>query len=199
MIAICAMLSLGAFAANEALIASIKKANSVDYACTFDQTKILKGMKKSIDSKGTLYKQGTTNMSMQYSQPEGDMLVINANKFVMISRGKYLNHSIKEGAPTAKLRNTLLKCVWGDIDGLAAVTESNVEYTRNGNLDVFTFTRNGKGVTLYNKIVLSFDKTSHMIKQMEMYEASGSCTTYKWGTADTKKAIDKSVFEAPAK
>ena len=54
----------------------------------FVQTKTLKASGKKIVSEGTLYFANDGRLSMKYSKPAGELLVVNGNKFHMNKGGK---------------------------------------------------------------------------------------------------------------
>lgn len=191
--------SVCVYASEDSLLSSIHKANSAHdkYSCPFEQAKYMKMMAKPIESAGTAYMQGSDNMSMIYTQPEGDLLVIADGQFVMVNRGKTRKHNVKEGSQMRTLRNTLLLSMRGDITGIAEETNSTVSYTSNSKTDDYEITRKEQVKIGYNKIKLSFDKTSHMLVEMTMEEPNGNYTVYKLGKYDFSGAFDKDVFKIP--
>lgn len=191
--------SVCVFATEDALMSSIKKANSAHdkYSCPFEQAKYMKMMINPIESAGTAYMQGADNMSMIYTKPEGDLLVIADGQFVMINRGKTRKHNVKEGSQMRTLRNTLLLSMRGDINGIAEETNSTVSYTSTSKTDDYEITRKEQVKIGYNKIKLSFDKSTHLLVEMIMEEPNGNYTIYKLGKYDFSGSFGNEVFKMP--
>lgn len=185
-------------AADDALLASIKKANSTEkYNCPFTQAKYMKMMSKPIESAGTVYLQGADNMSMIYSKPEGDLLVIAEGQFIMVNKGKTRKHNVKEGSQMRTLRNTLLLSMRGDVNGIAEETNSTVSRTSSATTDDFEISRREQVKIGYDKIKLSFDKNTHLLTEMIMEEPNGNYTVYKLGKYDFSGSFGNDVFNLP--
>ena len=121
-VALC-VISTSASLANNNVIAELKANAPEQVSCQFEQQKFLKGMANPVISKGLLLYQ-PQNFGMYYSQPEGDYLQITPDSFVMQTRGKVRNHNIKEGSPMLTLKNTLVMCMAGDVQGVANENET---------------------------------------------------------------------------
>ena len=128
--------------ANDKVIAELKANAPEQVTCQFEQQKFLKGMANPVISKGVLLYQ-PQNFGMYYSQPEGDYLQITPNSFVMQTRGKVRNHNIKAGSPMLTLKNTLVMCMAGDVQGVANENEAKLTYANNGGHE-FTLTKDLK-------------------------------------------------------
>lgn len=188
------------FGNNDALIQKIQNTNGghKSASCPFTQSKHLKMMEKSVDSKGTLYVMND-KMSMIYSEPAGDFLVINGDKFVMNVRGRLIEHNVKEGSPMRILRNTLLLCMKCDIKAIAAETKSEISYNGDGKYHEFTITRKEKVTRGYSKVILSLDKKDLSLKIMNMEEPNGNYTIYELGKTIYNSEINQDVFLVPVK
>ena len=165
-----------------AIVQQVLKKNATrSYTCTFDQVKYIKMMKKEVKSAGTLYT-CKGNMTMRYSEPAGDFLVINDKQFVMQTRGKKMDHNIQKGSPLLTLRNTLLYCMHGDIESIAKENNGVIGYTKEGKLHVFSITTQSKIQRGYSKIVLKYNEGSLDLCEMTMEEVVGNYTIYTLGT-----------------
>lgn len=185
------------FAGEEAVMSQIEAActSHSKLSCPFSQEKYIKMVKNPIASKGVLYMDGD-KMSMIYSEPDGDLLVITDGKFVMVNRGKLRDHDIREGKPMLTLRNTLLLCMKGQIKEVAEETNSSISYT-SGTTDDFEITRKEDVKIGYSKIKLSFDKNSHLLTKMIMEEPTGNYTVYEIGKYDFSGNFGENVFDLP--
>lgn len=192
--AVLLVMAHAAVFANNAVAAQIKKNAPQKVTCQFVQEKFLKGMTKPVQSEGTLYYQNDC-MSMWYTQPAGDFLVINPNEFVMQSKGKQRKHNIKAGSPMLTLKNTLVMCMQGNIEGVATENGASLSYSNNGG-HTFTLSKElKKGERGYAKIVLVYDAKSNVLTSMTLTEANGNYTVYTLQNADTQKTIDATVFK----
>lgn len=180
--------------ANDKVIAELKANAPEQVTCQFEQQKFLKGMAKPVISKGTLLYQ-PQNFGMFYNQPEGDYLQITPDSFVMKTRGKVRNHNIKEGSPMLTLKNTLVMCMAGDVQGVANENEAKLTYANNGGHE-FTLTKDlKKGEKGYSKIVLVYDQKTYLLTSMTMVEANGNYSIYTLTQHDTKQEIDYNLFK----
>ncbi len=195
-----AIFAICANAQNEQLMQQIKDKFAAfdNYTSDFNQTKNLKGMKKGIESQGTLYAQDN-KMAMIYSQPEGDFIIINDTDFAMKSRGKMRKHNIKEGSEMLKLRNTLIYAIQGDIQAIATETNSTIKYNETDKSYRFVVKANKPQKRGYKEIILNFDKETLLLNRMRMVEANDNSTVYKLKNTKTNTLIDAKVFETPKK
>lgn len=191
------IVSASAFA-NNTIAEQIKKNAPQKVTCRFEQQKFLKGMAKPVVSEGKLYYQNG-NMAMWYTQPDGDFLVINPNEFVMQSRGKQRKHNIKAGSPMLTLKNTLVMCMQGNVQGVATENGANLTYANNAGHE-FTLTKELKrGDRGYAKIVLLYDAKTYVLTSMTLVEGNGNYTVYVMKDANTTANIDGNLFKVPAK
>ena len=180
--------------ANDKVIAELKANAPEQVTCQFEQQKFLKGMANPVISKGVLLYQ-PQNFGMYYSQPEGDYLQITPNSFVMQTRGKVRNHNIKAGSPMLTLKNTLVMCMAGDVQGVANENGATLSYANNGGHE-FTLTKDlKKGEKGYSKIVLVYDPKTYLLTSMTMVEANGNYSIYTLTQHDTKQKIDYNLFK----
>lgn len=180
--------------ANDKVIAELKANAPEQVSCQFEQQKFLKGMANPVISKGVLLYQ-PQNFGMYYSQPEGDYLQITPNSFVMQTRGKVRNHNIKAGSPMLTLKNTLVMCMAGDVQGVANENGATLSYANNGGHE-FTLTKDlKKGEKGYSKIVLVYAPKTYLLTSMTMVEANGNYSIYTLTQHDTKQKIDYNLFK----
>ena len=192
-VALC-VISTSATLANDNVIAELKTNAPEQVSCQFEQQKFLKGMANPVISKGLLLYQ-PQNFGMYYSQPEGDYLQITPDSFVMQTRGKVRNHNIKEGSPMLTLKNTLVMCMAGDVQGVANENEATLSYANNGGHE-FTLTKDlKKGEKGYSKIVLVYDPKAYVLTKMTMVEGNGNYTVYTLTQHDTKQKIDYQLYK----
>ncbi len=199
---VCLLCSLFAQAQNTAVLQSIEQANakvnSLESPFTQVQTSIAKG--ESVESKGALYLNGTDQMAMHYEAPSTDLLIINGSDFYL-SRGKRQKlYNTEKNATMRRLANTLLLCLHGKPQQLAAETESSkLTIEKTAKAYIVTLTTEKKQVRGYAKIVLTYDLGTKLLTNMQMDEFNGNSTTYTMGKVKTNASVDASVFEIPKK
>ncbi len=199
---LCALCTLFAQAQDTAVLQSIEQANAkiknLESPFTQVQTSIVKG--ESIESKGILYLNGTNQMAMHYETPSTDLLIINGSDFYL-SRGKRQKlYNTEKNATMRRLANTLLLCLHGKPQQLAAETESSqLTVEKTAKAYIVTLTTTKKQVRGYAKIVLTYDLNTKLLTNMQMDEFDGNSTTYSMSKIKTNAPIDASVFNTPKK
>ncbi len=199
---LCLLCTLFAQAQDTAVLQSIEQANakvkSLESPFTQVQTSIAKG--ESVESKGTLYLNGNDQMAMHYEAPSTDLLIINGSDFYL-SRGKRQKlYNTEKNATMRRLANTLLLCLHGKPQQLAAETESSeLTVEKTANAYIVTLTTTKKQVRGYAKIVLTYDLHTKLLTHMQMDEFNGNSTTYSMSKIKTNASVDASVFEVPKK
>ena len=189
------LLAAASYAANDAVISAIKNTNATykNIVCDFDQAKNMKIVKEPVLSAGKLYYEGE-KMSMIYSKPEGEYFKITESTLSMLTGKTKLNKKLKAGDPFMMLRNLLIFSMKGDINGLAEMANSDVAYTSTATQDQFVFTSKSKISKGYNKIVLYYNKTSHVLEYMELHQPTGTYTTYTLKNIKTGGVIPADAF-----
>lgn len=189
------LLAAASYAANDAVISAIKNTNATyrNIVCDFDQAKNMKIVKEPVLSAGKLYYEGE-KMSMIYSKPEGEYFKITANTLNMKTGKNNIKKNLKDGDPFMQLRNLLIYSMKGDVNGLAEMTNADVDYTSTASQDQFVFTSKNKVTKGYNKIVLYYNKQSHVLEYMELYQPTGTFTTYTLKNIKTDGVIPADAF-----
>lgn len=161
-------------------IALIKNAGSVrsDIICHFSQQRHTVALNKVDNLEGELYYSATDRMSMHYSNPQTDLLVINGDQFYMAS-GKRKNHfNLTQNATMRSLAHLLLNSMYGDVEAIATETGAQIEYTSDAQYHIFTLTKTKREVKGYRRVVLKYAKTDLLLHYMLLEEHSGNYNTY---------------------
>ncbi len=189
------LLAAASYAANDAVINAIKSTNATykNIVCDFDQAKHMKIVKEPVLSAGKLYYEGE-KMSMIYSKPEGEYFKITDTSLNMKAGKNTIKKNLKGDGPFRMLRDLLIYSMKGDVNGLAEMTKSNVEYTGTATQDQFVFTSKDKISKGYNKIVLYYNKQSHVLEYMELHQPTGTYTTYTLKGIKTGGVIPADAF-----
>lgn len=154
----------------------------------FKQTKTLPIMDEPIISEGSFYFDRNGKVCMEYTEPQGDILLINGETVQMITNGKQAQSKNR----FAELKSLLISCFKGDLQQLG---NCNFSLKNEKNLYVVTAEmNNGKAKGLPSKVILSYDQKDYTITSMEMDEANGNITLYQLSGKKNNQPIDESVF-----
>ena len=174
----------------------IKQAN-VKYTSIvsdFKQTKHLSFMGEDIVSGGKFYYNKPDRLAMRYDSPEGDLMLIDGGKMVMITAGKQT--STKSNNRTKEMKTILSSCLQGDIEQMGAskisceetskyyVVRAEIERTNKSNI---------------NMVVMSYEKTNMSLSVLRLEEPDNSYTVYELTGKELDKPIDQNVFQVSKK
>lgn len=177
-------IAVGAIAQNtpecDAAIKKIADANAKynTVTCKFTKTSTMVMMEKELVSEGNLTYLRPDKLKMEYTNPAGDLLDINGDSFTLVSGKQKRSSNAKGDGRMAVLKNTLLFAVGGDVAGVAAENNAQIEFSQDSNHYTFVLTK-GKGArSQYVKLTLSYSKKDMSLCVMKMEEANGNYTTY---------------------
>lgn len=161
-------------------IALIKNAGSVrsDIICHFSQQRHTVALNKVDNLEGELYYSATDRMSMHYSNPQTDLLVINGDQFYMASGKRKNLFNLTQNATMRSLAHLLLNSMHGDVEAIATETGAQIEYTSDAQYHIFTLTKTKREVKGYRRVVLKYAKTDLLLHYMLLEEHSGNYNTY---------------------
>lgn len=186
--------------AQDATLSKIKQQNEGYKTITglFKQT-ITQTTGKVTEKNGQIYFERTDKMSMHYEDPVTDLLVINGDQFYM-ARGKRKNlFNTEKNKRMAELSNTLLCSMMGNLEELAKENEAELNVKVEANHYVVILTAQKKQARGYKQIILSYDKKSSMLCQMQMDEWNGNSTLYVMSGHKANKQINEALFAIPEK
>ncbi|MGN0186564.1 MAG: outer membrane lipoprotein carrier protein LolA [Paludibacteraceae bacterium] len=161
----------------------------------FVQHRHLQALKNDVVSNGRFYYQKNDKICMAYDRPQGDLLLMNGDDFVMIADGRRSVVNAQSNPMLKQMRILLTACVSGDFDRLKtgrntqlAVDETDAHY-------ILTATLDGSAQKLYASIVLTFDKQNLALLVLRMNEANGNFTEYTFDSPKFNQPIDGNVFD----
>lgn len=186
-------------AQDKAMLQEIKNANASNpgIEAHFVQTKHNTVNDKKTVSEGTLYIADSDKMAMHYNAPSTDLLVINGTQFYMKQGKRSKTYNTAKNKQMASLSNTLLSCVRGDIENLAADNDATISTKKTANGYEVTLTSNKKQSRGYAKIVLVYDLKNRILVRMQMDEYNGMSNIYEMSNIKTGGTIASSYFEIP--
>ena len=165
----------------------------------FVQTKTLKASGKKIVSEGTLYFANDGRLSMKYSKPAGELLVVNGNKFHMNKGGKSSTFDTSKNQMMGSLARTLTGCIKGCPQQVATDNGAEISETETAEGYVVTLTAGAGAKRGYSKIVLVYRKSDCVLTKMTMEEVSGISTLYEMKGIKKNTSFPEDVFRVPGK
>lgn len=163
-----------------ALLISSYLYSQQNYDIDFIQTKVVKLSGKTTEKAGHLTYDGAEQLSMTYTNPDGDYFNIDGMKVQINLDGKKANLDA-EKAKTVKLqRATLLNCLSGHWDQAAIDNNAEVTTTEEDGLKTITLTAQGKVPRGgYASVVLTYRINDGTLVKLILEEAVGSINTYE--------------------
>lgn len=165
----------------------------------FVQTKTLKASGKKIVSEGTLYFANDGRLSMKYSKPAGELLVVNGNKFHMNKGGKSSTFDTSKNQMMGSLAKTLTGCIKGCPQQVATDNGAEISEAETAEGYVVTLTAGAGAKRGYSKIVLVYRKSDCVLTKMTMEEVSGVATVYEMKGIKKNTSFPEDVFRVPGK
>jgi len=154
-------------------------ADAQDLSCTFTQKKTLKALNKVIPGVGTVTYTAPDQMSMIYSEPEGEYLIIEGNVLKNSVNGKAITVDTSKNAYMRNLKNTLLNCIKGDYETAAEENNASLVVEEKNGIKTATILARKQAVKGYSRIVMDYDKKGRPVR-MVLDEFAGIETEYKF-------------------
>ena len=164
--------------ADRQTVQKIKEANSAYTTITssFKQTRHLSMLGGNTLSGGLFYYRKPEQLAMKYSQPAGDLLLIDGNRFVLIAAGEEKKMSSKN-AKMIGMKIILSACLQGDIEQMGA---KKITCSEQGKYTVVVADINEKlNKSGISRVIVSYDKIDHSIASIQTIEPDGSYTLYE--------------------
>lgn len=156
--------------------------------------------KTATRSMGVLYFKGT-QMSMIYSDPKGEVLVLDGTNFTQAKPdGKVLTPNIEKNETFHNLHYTLLYSMAGKVAEVVKENQGKISnFKEDSKHYTFTITKPKKHGSI-SELVLVYDKKDGTLYSMKMIDRVGSYSLYTFsGTKKINGNIDASKFVAPKK
>jgi outer membrane lipoprotein-sorting protein len=171
----------------------IKEANSAYTSITspFKQTRHLSMLGDNTVSGGMFYYRKPEQLAMKYTQPEGDLLLINGNQFVLVTAGKERKVSSKN-TKMEGMKTILSACLQGDVEQMEA---EKITCTRQAKYEVVVADLNEKGNRSgISRVIVSYSKTDLSPASIQTIEADGSYTLYELTDKKLNQPIAEEAF-----
>ena len=190
-----------ALSAQDAILQKIEKAGSAftTIEASFTQTRTIKASGNTTVSKGDLYFNSPSQLAMIYSQPSGELLIINGDAIHLNRAGKGTTYDSSKVASFRSLRNTLLDCIQGKVSKVASDNDASmtVADTKDGYLvTIKAKTASPRG---YSSVSLLYRKSDCVVVKMILDEFSGIKTVYDMAGIKLGTPVDSAKFKIPSK
>lgn len=149
------------------------------YDIDFIQTKVVKVSGKTTEKAGHLVFDGNDQLSMVYSDPEGEFFIIEGNEVKMNLDGKKAEINADKLKAVKLQRATLLNCLTGNWEQAAADNNAEITTEEEEGFNTITLTAKGKVPRGgYASVVLKYDTDGVLVK-MILEESVGAINTYE--------------------
>lgn len=160
----------------------------------FKQTKRSSIFGEDICSKGSLYYKKPEKMSMHYTEPQGDLMIIDEQKFIMAVGGKHNETNAKSNARMRGIKNILTSCMEGNFANIGA---NKITCKETPQYYIVTAEINRKAnKSNITKVIANYDKQDHSLTILQMEEPDSSFTVYELINKKTNHPINDEVFQA---
>lgn len=167
--------------------------NNKTIQCDFVQHKKVKNMTQIVQNKGLFYYDNSGLMAMHYTAPKGDKIIMNGERFIIVTSGKKMSVDASSNPMMAQISYMMQACMSGDISKLGKGWSMNVEPIDNGYQVLLkpTVKRIQKYIVSMTMCFRDYDLT---LDKLRIDEASGGYTEYTFMDKKMNKKIDRSYF-----
>lgn len=163
-------------------------------SCDFDQIKQMAVLTKPVRSKGRFYYQQEQKMCLEYSLPQGNLIVMCDGRFKIVNNGVTTIVSNKVNPMMRQMTEMLTACMTGNISLFGS--KEVPEYYESSELYTVIITFRNKRVQNYMKrIVLCFDKQDMTLSSMRMCETDADYTHYDFKDKKLNGIISEDKFK----
>ena len=145
---------------------------------TFTQERTIKASGKVIRSEGVVSFLAPDQLTMTYTQPEGEYLVISGPMLRSNSMGQQISVDTDKNPRFRNLRNTLLNCIMGNCEQAAADNDADLDVSEKGGVKTVSITARKAQVRGYSKIIMEYVK--NLPVRMVLEEFGGISTEYRF-------------------
>jgi Outer membrane lipoprotein-sorting protein len=162
--------------------------------CDFDQVKYMSVLASGSKSKGHFYYKKAQNICLEYTNPSGNMIVMNSSKFKMVNGGKTTVLGLKSNPMMRQLSAMLSACMTGNLSlfGKDAKTEY---YESNSHYTVILNPTNSRVKSHLKQVILQFDKRDMTLSTMKMVENETDYTLYEFKDKRINTGVEDSKFK----
>lgn len=150
------------------------------YDTEFIQTKVVKISGKTTQKTGHITFNGEDQLTMTYSDPEGEFFNIDGTMVKMNLDGKKAELDANKVKMVQLQRSTLLNCLSGNWEQAAIDNQAETNVSYEGDTQTVTLTVNGKVPRGgYSSVILTYRNSDGALTKMVLEEAVGAINTYE--------------------
>ena len=163
-----------------AMLLSVAAIAQQTYDTDFTQVKLMKVSGKTTDKAGHITFDGNDQLTMTYTQPEGEYFIIEGNMVKINMDGKKAELDAEKVKMVGLQRATLLNCLSGNWEQAAEDNNADLTITEEGGLKTVSIVAKGKVPKGgYNSVELTYRLSDGMMTKMVLVEAIGIQNTYE--------------------
>lgn len=163
-----------------AMLLSVAAIAQQTYDTDFTQIKLMKVSGKTTDKAGHITFDGNDQLTMTYTQPEGEYFIIEGNMVKINMDGKKAELNAEKVKMVGLQRATLLNCLSGNWEQAAEDNNADLTITEEGGLKTVSIVAKGKVPRGgYNSVELTYRLSDGMMTKMVLVEAIGIQNTYE--------------------
>jgi len=159
---------------------------------TFVQLKHIDFLSNDIESRGDLYFKSPDMIKWSYTQPYMYSVIFKNKKLYINDAGKKRDVNLASTKVFEKLHDLIAKSVRGDM-----LTDDQFMTALYKEKDRYIAKLHPKDETLrtmFQQIVLSFDKTTFLVKKIKLMEPSGDYTSINFENVHINQPIPDAIF-----
>ena len=142
----------------------------------FTQTRTIKASGKTVKSEGVVSFKAPDQLTMTYTDPEGEYLVISGPMLRSNAQGQQLSIDTSKNPRFRNLRNTLLNCIMGEYETAAADNDADLTVSEKDGVKTVTMKARKAAPRGYSQIVMEYKKDRPV--RMVLDEFGGISTEY---------------------
>ena len=146
--------------------------------CSFTQARTIQASGKVINSEGVVSFKAPDQLTMTYTKPAGEYLVIAGPMLRSNTLGQQISVDTDKNVRFRGLKNTLLNCITGEYEKAAADNDADLVVSEKGGVKTVSMTARKAAVRGYSKIVLEYVKGLPV--RMVLEEFGGISTEYRF-------------------
>ena len=144
--------------------------------CSFTQTRTIQASGKAIHSEGVISFKAPDQLTMTYTDPAGEYLVISGPMLRSNSQGQQISINTDKNPRFQTLRNTLLNCINGAYEQAAKDNDAELTVSEKNGKKTVSMKARKAAPRGYSKIVLEYIKGLPV--RMVLEEFGGISTEY---------------------
>jgi hypothetical protein len=163
-----------------AMLLSVAAIAQQTYDTDFTQVKLMKVSGKTTDKAGHITFDGNDQLTMTYTQPEGEYFIIEGNMVKINMDGKKAELDAEKVKMVKLQRATLLNCLSGNWEQAAIDNNAETSITEDKSTRIISINSKGKVPKGgYKSVELTYRVSDGVLTKMILEEAVGIINTYE--------------------